>query len=133
MTIDRGLLVGIATGGPPPEYVRRLAALGFGVTIEDLCSASRVREFVLARHVAMAAVRELTDASFPAIGRLFGDRDHTTVMNACARARALPELRRAKERLCEEVRIQWAIDSGQPVPVRGQMDLMAGVPSVEFS
>ena len=29
--------------------------------------------------------RELTDATLPAIGRAFGNRNHTTVMHACKR------------------------------------------------
>ena len=29
--------------------------------------------------------RELTDADLPAIGRAFGNRNHTTVMHACKR------------------------------------------------
>ncbi|MFM8721271.1 MAG: helix-turn-helix domain-containing protein, partial [Acidimicrobiaceae bacterium] len=31
---------------------------------------------------AMYVVRELTDLSYPAIARLFGGRDHTTVIHA---------------------------------------------------
>ena len=33
----------------------------------------------------MYLARELTDQTLPAIGRAFGDRDHTTVMHACKR------------------------------------------------
>lgn len=33
----------------------------------------------------MALSREFTDSSFPEIGRFFGGRDHTSVMNAVAR------------------------------------------------
>jgi hypothetical protein len=38
--------------------------------------------------VAMYLAREYTTHSLPAIGRLFGGRDHTTVMHACARVEA---------------------------------------------
>jgi chromosomal replication initiator protein len=33
----------------------------------------------------MYVIRELTDLSYPAIGRLFGNRDHTTVIHAVAK------------------------------------------------
>jgi len=43
---------------------------------------SRQRPIVGARQTAMYVVRELTDLSYPAIARLFGGRDHTTVIHA---------------------------------------------------
>lgn len=54
----------------------------FGLTIEDLCGASRSRVLVTARQIAMYLCRELTDLSLPKIGAQFGGRDHTTVMHA---------------------------------------------------
>ena len=33
----------------------------------------------------MYLARELTDATLPAIGRAFGNRNHTTVLHACKR------------------------------------------------
>ena len=57
----------------------------FGISIEDLLSASRVQPVAFARQVAMYLSRELTDATLPAIGRAFGNRNHTTVMHACKR------------------------------------------------
>jgi chromosomal replication initiator protein len=43
---------------------------------------SRQRPLVQARQTAMYVFRELTDLSYPAIARLFGGRDHTTVIHA---------------------------------------------------
>ncbi|HTU09161.1 MAG TPA: chromosomal replication initiator protein DnaA, partial [Trebonia sp.] len=44
----------------------------FGLSIEDLCGASRSRVLVTARHIAMYLCRELTDMSLPKIGQQFG-------------------------------------------------------------
>lgn len=54
----------------------------FGITIDELCSRKRSKTLVTARHIAMYLCRELTDLSLPVIGREFGGKDHTTVMNA---------------------------------------------------
>ena len=50
--------------------------------VEALKSKNRQRPLVTARQIAMYAFRELTDLSYPAIARLFGGRDHTTVIHA---------------------------------------------------
>jgi len=67
----------------------------FGLTIEDLCGASRSRVLVTARQIAMYLCRELTDLSLPKIGQQFGGRDHTTVMHADRKIRHLMSERRA--------------------------------------
>lgn len=116
--IDPGFLLAVAEGAPPAEYVRDAAATGFNVRITDLTGYDRTQTVTRYRHVAMAAVRDLTGASFPAIGRLFGGRDHTTVMNACDRVKADPRLVRTLNALKTEVVRQWAIDYGVDVPLR---------------
>ena len=50
--------------------------------VEDLKGRSRQRPLVTGRQIAMYVFRELTDLSYPAIARLFGGRDHTTVIHA---------------------------------------------------
>ena len=53
-----------------------------GFEVEALRGKSRQRPLVSARQTAMYVFRELTDLSYPAIARLFGGRDHTTVIHA---------------------------------------------------
>ncbi|NEA62687.1 chromosomal replication initiator protein DnaA [Streptomyces sp. SID12488] len=67
----------------------------FGLTVEDLCGSSRGRQLVTARQIAMYLCRELTDLSLPKIGAQFGGRDHTTVMHADRKIRALMAERRS--------------------------------------
>ncbi len=57
-------------------------ALILGFSVEALRGKSRQRPLVTARQTAMYVFRELTDLSYPAIARLFGGRDHTTVIHA---------------------------------------------------
>jgi chromosomal replication initiator protein len=67
----------------------------FSISPEELCSASRSRQLVNARQIAMYLTRELTDLSLPRIGRAFGNRDHSTVMHATQKIAGLMTERRA--------------------------------------
>jgi chromosomal replication initiator protein len=48
----------------------------------------------MARQIAMYLFRDLTDFSYPAIGREFGGRDHTTVIHAYEKISGLMKERR---------------------------------------
>ena len=54
----------------------------FNFTIEQITGGSRRRPLVDARQIAMYVTRNMTDLSYPEIGRAFGNRDHTTVIHA---------------------------------------------------
>jgi chromosomal replication initiator protein len=70
------------------ERIQEVTAHAFGLERGDLLSTSRAGQVAWARQLAMYLVREHTDATFPAIGRSFGGRNHTTVLHACRRAAA---------------------------------------------
>jgi chromosomal replication initiator protein len=65
-----------------PTMILDATSLSYGFSVEAICGPSRTRPLVTARQVAMYLTRELTDYSYPAIGRVFGKRDHTTVIHA---------------------------------------------------
>lgn len=52
------------------------------VRVRDLDGPSRNITVVAARHAAMRIIRSETKLSLPQIGKLFGRRDHSTVLNA---------------------------------------------------
>lgn len=54
----------------------------YKIGLIDLISERRAKTLVLPRHVAMYLAKNLTMRSLPEIGRLFGGRDHTTVLHA---------------------------------------------------
>lgn len=61
----------------------------FNVRPIEMVSHRRARAVARPRQVAMYLARELTPLSLPAIGRHFGNRDHTTVMSALRRVEEL--------------------------------------------
>ena len=65
------------------EDIQEVVANRFHVKVSDLKSKRRTKTLVHPRQVAMYLCRELTDASFPEIGRDFGGKDHTTIIHAC--------------------------------------------------
>ena len=54
----------------------------FSFALEQITGGSRRRPLVDARQIAMYITRNMTDLSYPEIGRAFGNRDHTTVIHA---------------------------------------------------
>ncbi len=76
------------------SQIIEISAKHFGFSVEELIGPSRRRPLVIARQIAMYLFRELTDFSYPAIGREFGDRDHTTVIHAVEKISALMKERR---------------------------------------
>ncbi len=64
------------------ETIKAEVARRYEVTVEQLEGERRDKRIAQARHVAIYLSRELTNSSFPTIGRAFGQRDHTTVMHA---------------------------------------------------
>ncbi|MGH9045224.1 MAG: chromosomal replication initiator protein DnaA [Acidimicrobiales bacterium] len=65
-----------------PQMILDATAARFAFPVEAICGPSRTRPLVTARQIAMYLVRNLTDYSYPAIARVFGGRDHTTVIHA---------------------------------------------------
>ena len=61
------------------EAIIRQVCQGFGLSKEQLVSASRKQEYVTARNTAFYLARKHTDLSLAAIGQLF-NRKHSTVM-----------------------------------------------------
>lgn len=70
-----------------PEAVVALVAGRCGYTSKDLRSRKRDPKLVRARQIAMYLCRELLGESYPALGRLFGGKDHSTVMHAVKKIR----------------------------------------------
>ncbi|MCE9621093.1 MAG: chromosomal replication initiator protein DnaA [Actinomycetia bacterium] len=69
-------------------------AIILGHSVDALRGKSRQRPLVTARQMAMYVFRELTDLSYPAIARLFGGRDHTTVIHAVDKIQRLMKERK---------------------------------------
>lgn len=76
-----------ASGSMPrhPKDVMRRTADKHGMSIVELLIDRRALHIVNARCEAIYWVARLSTLSLPAIGRLFSDRDHTTIRNAISR------------------------------------------------
>lgn len=72
----------------PIEEIQQRVASSFGVSRAELVGSTRAATPVRARQVAIFLTRELTDLSLPQIGRLYGGRDHSTVLNSIRRVEA---------------------------------------------
>jgi chromosomal replication initiator protein len=88
LTVERAtqVLADLMTQDQPrpitPQFILDETAQLFGFTADEITSKHRQRPLVTARQIAMYVMRELTDLSYPNIARVFGGRDHTTVIHA---------------------------------------------------
>jgi chromosomal replication initiator protein len=64
-----------------PEDILSMVAEHYGVTEKDIIGNKRSNKIVIPRQIAMYLCRELTGTSLKGIGKIIGNRDHTTVMH----------------------------------------------------
>jgi chromosomal replication initiator protein len=73
----------------------------YSVSVNDMLGESRVREILLPRQIAMTIGKRKLGMSYVRIGEVFGNRDHTTVMNA---VKKIEEVLQADPQMLREVR-----------------------------
>ncbi len=73
------------------DNIQKTVASYFKIRLADMLGKSRSRSLARPRQIAMALAKELTRHSLPEIGEAFGGRDHTTVIHAQRRIKALRE------------------------------------------
>ena len=61
--------------------IQKKIAKKFHISVEDMLSVSRKKHTVLARQLAMYFIKTHLKKSLSDIGRIFGGKDHSTVMN----------------------------------------------------
>jgi len=71
------------------EDIQKLVADHYKVRVLDLKSSTRAKPIVVPRQIAMHLIKKFLDKSLVEIGKAFGGKDHTTVMNAIERVRNL--------------------------------------------
>jgi chromosomal replication initiator protein len=64
------------------DEIKRETAAYFGIKVADLVSKSRSQNLVYPRQISMYICRQLTSSSLPVIGKMFGGRDHSTVIHS---------------------------------------------------
>ena len=73
---------GVDTTATSPDLVRRKVGEAWGVSAEALQSKKRTKDLTVPRQVAMFLIKDLFDIPLVEIGKLFGGRDHSTVIHS---------------------------------------------------
>ena len=66
-----------------PDLILQTVAKRYDLEADDLTSSKRSRNIVLPRQIAMYLCRSMLNMTTTAIGKTFGNRDHTTVLHGC--------------------------------------------------
>lgn len=64
-----------------PDFIIEVVSNHFNITPADIISKKRNQEIVVPRQIVMYLCRELADTPLTAIGKLLGNRDHTTIIH----------------------------------------------------
>ena len=62
------------------DFILAIVSESFEIAVEQLKSKSRKRGIVIGRQVAMYLAKQYTDVSLKELGKIFGGRDHSTVI-----------------------------------------------------
>ena len=86
MELARSCLSELLGGAEPIQTTidRILSAVEkkYNVTKDDLIGKKRNREIAVPRHIAIYLIREITEMPLKKIGKIFGDKDHATILSS---------------------------------------------------
>lgn len=71
------------------QKIQKAVAANFKISVAELISKSNTQQISGPRQIAMYLCKQLTKHSYPAIGRAFGGKHHTTVMHSYAKVDSL--------------------------------------------
>ena len=74
-----------AAASQETDAVRSRVAEAWGVSPEGLQSQKRTKDLTIPRQVAMYLIKEFFPVSLVEIGKLFGGRDHSTVIHSISK------------------------------------------------
>ena len=102
MDVARAAMLSLGNDNREPrlnsQQIAQAVAEYYRISLDAMCGKQRDKHVVMPRQIAMYLIRQETQASLLEIGKLFGGRDHSTVLHACEKIdRAInlnPTLRR---------------------------------------
>ena len=88
------------------EDIQKKVSEHFSIKMSEMFSSRRSKSVVIPRQVAMYLSKELTNLSYPEIGRNFGGKDHTTIIHA---SKKIDKLLNESNPISEDVRLLKSI------------------------
>lgn len=92
------------------DEIQKVVAERFHVKISELKAKKRTKTLVYPRQISMYLCRELTDLSFPEIGKHFGGKDHSTVIHAFRQIEKIiqsdPQVKEVLAELIKKIRMR---------------------------
>ena len=86
-----------------PQLIVSIVGEHCGVPAKEILGEKRRPDLVQARQLAMYLCRELLGHSYPVIGRMFGGKDHSTVMHGVKKIKSLQERDRLTHSMVTEL------------------------------
>lgn len=83
------------------DEIQKICAAHYKIDASEMRSKRRARAVARPRQVAMYLAKKMTPRSLPEIGRIFGGRDHSTVIHA---VRTIEELRQSNPDIDADIR-----------------------------
>ena len=82
----------------------------YNLQFHELCSKNRSRYISKPRQIAMFLSKQLTDASYPEIGKLFGGKDHATVIHGVNKIKVSSETDRKVKQDLDNITLSLKTD-----------------------
>ena len=64
------------------DLIIQIVAEHYGISKNDIIGKKKPKEIAIPRHISVYLCRDMTDSTLQEIGKAFGGRDHSTILNS---------------------------------------------------